>query len=94
MSEPDKRIHETKIEVVVYSYGPVDHTPPGYDNYGRDLLTDILDEMNNGMYVGSYDVGESTVVPPDELKARLEAIGNDGEFFGLNDDTYKEDNDG
>jgi hypothetical protein len=82
----DERIYETKIEVVVYSRGPVDHTPPGYDNYGRDLLTDILHEMNDGSYLGSYDVGESTLVPPEEIKARLEAIGGELEFFGLEDD--------
>lgn len=79
----DEGIYETKIEVVVYSRGPIDRKPPGYDNYGRTLLGDIIEGMTDGDLVGDWNVGESTPVPPEEVRARLEAIGNDGDFFGF-----------
>lgn len=82
----EQGIYETKVEIVVYSRGPIDHNPPGRDNYGRTLLGDIIEGMTDGDLVGDWNVGESVPVPPNEVRDRLEAIGLDGDFFDDEDD--------
>lgn len=84
--QPVQGIYETKVEITVYSRGPIDRDPPGKDAYGRTLLGDILEGMTDGDLVGDWNVGESVPVPPNEVRDRLEAIGNDGDFFDEEED--------
>lgn len=50
-------------------------------------LDRVVQEMNDGEFIGQVEQGESKLVPPAKVKAALEAIGNDGTFF---DDVFED----
>lgn len=44
-------------------------------------LEQIIGEMNEGCFVGGYEMLPSTDVPAEKVREELLAIGNDGKFF-------------
>ena len=61
-----------------------------FNNVDEDV---VMREIREGDWLGEAGVGDIVEVPPDQLKAELEAIGNDGEFFGELPDDDSEDPD-
>lgn len=49
-------------------------------------LESIASEMDTGDLLGKWNVESEALVPPAEVKAECEALGNDGLFFEDNDD--------
>jgi hypothetical protein len=54
-----------------------------------DLAT-ILEEMDTGAMIGTYETTSVAEVPPEKIHEELLAVGNDGTFFGSLDSDDEE----
>lgn len=48
-------------------------------------LEDLHHEMDDGAYVGTYNLSVVEPVPADRVDSELEAVGSDGTFFSPED---------
>lgn len=67
-------IYRTVFQVEVFSKGPY----PGAETLDLEAINYDITE---GLYVGDVSCVSSEVVPPNDVRAHLIRIGNDGEFF-------------
>ena len=54
-------------------------------------LETVLEQMDMGDFIGSVHVGDTVDIPNETVREELEAIGNDGTFFQMEETeiTYK-----
>lgn len=72
-------VHETTLLVTVLGQGD---SPKAFENWVAGLsLEDIGREMDQGELIGASRVVGTSEIPPGEVRARLEEVGNDGSFF-------------
>jgi hypothetical protein len=55
---------------------------------GSLSLSDMEDEMSEGELVGTMATMVTSEIPPDQVRARLQELGNDGEFFNMDGEGY------
>jgi hypothetical protein len=53
-------------------------------------LTDIADRMMNDNLIGRWETTACVVVPEEDVEKELIALGNDGTFFGEEENTDDE----
>jgi len=84
--EPDKDgedgpdpVHETTLLVTVLGQGD---SPKAFESWISGLsLEDLACELDEGELIGASRVVGTSEIPPGEVRARLEEVGNDGTFF-------------
>lgn len=71
------QIVKTKIVLTVLH----DRSTCDYGVEDFDDLRDVLQEMDDGEFIGTYEVVSVEDVEADKVKDELRAIGDDGTFF-------------
>lgn len=75
----EDRVFRTKVEVTLYSRGPLDQDIGEVEMWTQ--LSGWIDDANDGDMIGDWRVTDSQPVEGDQLRLELVEIGNDGAFF-------------
>lgn len=75
-------VFKTKITVTVLCEEPFGDGATLQAALSNMDLADICHEMDQGDFVGIVEVGEPEEIAADKVAEELEAVGNDGSFFG------------